>query len=181
MQEDKPLEEKPATTPQVKLIEEVLGNILDLHMRLNEFSYTKASLLIGVAGIILTLIIADILPNIKEMNIIAKVGIAVIALASQISLIINMVVIDTKIGETERKNLFYFRSFLRHYSIESYSKEISKLLKNEDYIIDQYAREIYDLSDRIIEPKYRLLKLATSILIGGIVAGSALVFASVMI
>lgn len=179
MPEDKPLEEKP-TVPQVNLLEEVLGNILDVHMRLNEFSHTKASLLIAAAGVILTLIITD-LPNIKEMNIIAKAGIGIIALTSEISLLINILVVDPKIGETKRKNLFYFKSFLRHYSIDDYSKEISKLLKNEDYIIDQYAREIYDLSNRIIEPKFKLLKLATIILIGGVVVGSAMVFASILI
>ncbi len=168
--------------PRMLLVEKVLGDILDLHLRLHEITYANASFLIGAAGVILTLLAVEVLPNSKELNLLAKGGVGVIALAAILSLAINIGIIDPKIDrKVKRKNLFYFKGFLDQYSIDGYASEVSKLLKSEDYIIEQYAKEVYDLSRNVLEPKFRLLKQAAWILLGGIVAGSILIFASLLI
>ena len=171
-----PSQEKPVA-PRL----EILQYILDLHMRLHEITYTNAYLFISATGVILTIIIALVLPNIKDFSNLAKAGITVIAIASFAALLLNIDIINPKIGKKiERKNLFYYSSFLDHCSKDEYANELSKLIKNEEHIIEQYAKEIYDLSQHVLAPKFKHLNHTANILLVGIVVGMGLILASVI-
>ena len=118
---------------------EVLQDILNLHMNLHEASYTSANFLIGMTGVLLSIIIVGAIPNLEKFTGLAKLGLAVIALASLIALIICLKVIDPIIdNKTEKKNLnlFYYKSFLSHSeNYIDYKENLSVLIKNEDSII----------------------------------------------
>lgn len=159
----------------------VLEDILDLHMRLNEISDQKAGFIMGIAGIILTIIVTGVVPDIDKINNFAKLGIAVISIGCLISLCLTIGILGPKMGERKRKDLFYYRSFLEHCTIEEYAEDLKKLLNDEDAIIEQYAKQIYSLGNLVLAPKFNRLENAAKILLLGIIIGSILVFFSVFL
>lgn len=159
----------------------VLKDILDLQMRLNVISDQKASFIMGISGIILTIIVAEILPDLDKFNFFAQIGIASIFLGCFIPLIYSIKIINPKMGERKRKDLFYYNSFLKNCKTgEVYVKDIKKLLNNEDDIIELYAMQIYDLSELVLKPKFNHLKKATNILLLGLILGSIFVVISLL-
>ena len=155
----------------------VLEDILDHQMRLNEILDKKAHFIMGIAGIILTIIVAEVLPNLDKFNDLEKIGIAIISCGCILSLILTIKIIDPIMGDRERTDLFYYKSFLKNYDTgEDYAKDLKKLLNNEDEIIKLYAMQIYDLSDLVLKPNFYLLKITSRILLIGIIVGSIFVF-----
>ena len=181
---------------QGKLNIEVFQNILDVHMNLHEATYTSANFLITITGVILTIIIAGVIPNFDG---IPHPAIVIIATASLVSLMMSLEVINPQIknempGDTpDTTNFFYYASFLPHYSpanpknpeeckekLDEFKNDISRLAKDENYIIDQYATEIYKLSYCVLKPKFKLLRLATRTFMIGIIIGFLLITAQII-
>ena len=153
----------------------VLGDILKLHMQLNATCDKKASVSLGISGVILiiTLTKMTIIFN-PDFNygIFLKMGFATTILACIVSIILSVLVILPKIVEEDRLNLFYYGSFSKMISSDEYVLEMKNLLNDREKIIEQYAKEIYDLGTLDLMKRFNLLKYSSKSLTVGLISGT---------
>ncbi len=153
----------------------LLGDILRVHMQLNDTCDKKANITLGISGIILVIMLTKVVdifkPN-SDYDIILKIGFILTVLASIISAILSIYVIyPRKIEDKSRLNLFYFGSFT-NISKDEYVSEIKNLLNDRERIATQYAEEIYDLGQSDLMPRFKTLNLASRVLVWGLIFGT---------
>jgi hypothetical protein len=172
---------KKETLP-MSLYEQVLGDILHLHMTLNEICDHKANFLLGVSGIILTIALTKISSEQTMSDPIIKFGFLIIIIATLISAILSILATKPKIGKKfKRINLFYYANFIQKLSRDEYVKEIQNLLKDKDKIEKQYAEEIYDFGCYDLAPRFKKINIAVTVLLTGLIIGTILITTSWLI
>jgi len=166
----------------ITFYEQVLGDILNLHMELNKICDNKANFLLGISGVILMIALTKISLEFTLYNLM-QLGFFIIMLASLISAILSVWVLKPKIGKGfERTNLFYYGSFTEKLSSrEDYAREIQNLLKDQDKIIKHYAEEIWDFAYYDLAPRFRTINIATTILLVGLIIGTFFIIVSLLI
>lgn len=92
----------------------VLGDILKLHMRLNETCDKKANYILGISGLILIFMLTQFLQTFNSTftyDISVKIGFIITILLTLTSAILSVFVIKPTIENADRLNLFYYGSF----------------------------------------------------------------------
>jgi len=153
----------------------VLGDILRLHMQLNATCDKKASVSLGISGVILIIALTKMTilfdPNFNN-GILLKIGFIATILACIFSVILSVLVILPKIGEENWLNLFYYGSFSKMISRDEYVLEMKNLLNDREKIIEQYAKEIYDLGTLDLMKRFKLLNFSAKSLTFGLISGT---------
>lgn len=165
--------------PSFSLSERVMHDILNLDIQLNKICDNKANYLLGISSIIITLSLSKISGFDNSIHPAQKWGFIIMCLAALISAIISVDVLKPKIGKNFKKlNLFYYANFLEKLSREEYVKQIRHLLNDKNMIEDQYASEIYDFAYYDLSSRFKKIKLATEVLLGGLVISVILIILS---
>lgn len=157
----------------------VLGDILKLHMQLNDTCDKKANFVLAISGLILIFILSQFMeffnPNIIY-DITIQIGFFITVLSALAAAILCVFVIKPKIGNTNKVNLFYYGSFCNNITKEEYEIEMKKLVKNQEDIIKHYTNEIYDLGKHDLLPRFKSVNLASKMLIISLAAGTVTSF-----
>lgn len=162
--------------------ETTLGDILNLHMQLNDTCDKKANFIFGLSGIILLISLTKLLDFINlDIHIGIKIGLVITIVTSLISAICSAYVIKPKIKNSDRINLFYYGSFCDKLTRYRYEEELQKIIKNPEELIKQYSNEIYDLGQEDLKPRFEKLNTASRILISGLIIGTSTIFISIIL
>lgn len=157
----------------------VLGDVLKLHLQLNDACDKKANFILAISGLILMFTLTQISQYLNaniEYGIAIKVGFILTISSALISAALSVFVIKPTIENSDRLNLFYYGSFCNMLTKEQYEMEMKKLVDNKEDIIKQYAYEIYELSEYDLKPRFKQLKIASKILILSLVFGTVTTF-----
>lgn len=153
----------------------VLGDILRLHMQLNATCDKKASISLGISGVILIITLTKmtiIFDPDFNYGISLKMGFVATILACIASIILSVLAILPKIVEEDRLNLFYYGSFSKMITRDEYVLEMKNLLNDGEQIIEQYAKEIYDLGALDLMKRFKLLNYSSKFLTLGLISGT---------
>ena len=140
---------------------------LDTQRRYKEHLDQKASILLGISGVIFVLSISNM----------EQIGFLVIAVFSLLSCILNVWVISFPFKK-HRRGKYGFMCYLGFYDLDfkEYGKQLKAILNSKDGLVNEYATEIYSLAEHSIKFKTKLIRNASFILSLGLVIGLVLLF-----
>jgi hypothetical protein len=144
-----------------------LRDSLSHHHNLRSGLDSKASFLVGVAGVIFGLSVN----HLKELNFL------VLAICSFIAFFLSILAVFLPFrGKIkERFSLMCWWGFTDK-DLRQYEDELRKVFDSEEKIIQEYMREIWNVVNYSIKPKTLILKWASFVLILGLLAGFVLFF-----
>jgi len=70
----------------------------------------------------------------------------------------------------------YYKAF-RRMKLDDYIKELNRIVKSDDKIIEQYAREVFDIMEHSLKIKHRLAHCASFTLTTGLILGTIILIA----
>ena len=140
---------------------------LDTQRGYKEHLDQKASILLGISGVIFVL----------SINNIEKIGFLVIAIFALLSCILNVWVISFPFKKN-RRGKFGFMCYLGFYNLDfkEYTKKLKSILDSKDGLVAEYATEIYSLAEHSIKFKTKLIRYSSFALSLGLIIGLVLFF-----
>ncbi|MFN3301469.1 MAG: Pycsar system effector family protein [Patescibacteria group bacterium] len=126
----------------------------------------KASFLMGISGVIFAL----------SMGRIEKVGFLIISLFALLALVLSVWAVSYPLPRP--KNVFSLLcwSGFRGMKDHEYEEKIKEVISSDEKIVQEYLKEIYAIAKYSIEPKARLVKLASFILSLSLILGLFFLF-----
>ena len=147
------------------------------HLKLSDIADTKANILLSVNAIILSLVIANLIPKLDNpSNDYLILPTVIFCLFSIASMILSVMATRPNITEgsfsrediEKRKvNLLFFGNF-HQMKLEDYRWAMRELIKDQQYVYDSLTMDLYFLG-RVLYRKYRLLRWTYTIFIIGMV------------
>lgn len=127
----------------------------------------KASIILGIAGVIFTL-------SVGRLN---EIQFLVLAISSFFTALLSILAIFLPFRRKikQRFGLMCWWGFL-YERFDEYKEELSKIFESEERISQEYMKEIWNLASYSLAPKSQLLKFASLILISGLLVGFVLFF-----
>ena len=157
--------------------ETTLGDILNLHMQLNDTCDKKANFNFGFSGLLLVILLTRLSDFINsDISLYTQILFFLTLIALLISAILSAFVILPKIKNLRRLNLFYYGSFCEITRYE-YEEKLKEIVKNPEELIKQYSNEIYDLGQCDLKPRFTYLIHATNLLILSWILGTLTIVA----
>ena len=147
----------------INFLRESLAHHRDLRNALDH----KASFLLAISGVIFTLSVG----RLQEMQFL------VLGIGALLAAILSVLTIFSPFRKGVRKKfgLMCWWGFSEK-SFEQYKEELDKVFTSDEEIIREFMKEIWNLGRYSLEPKTRLLRWASLILILGLLAGFILFF-----
>ncbi|MCK0145671.1 DUF5706 domain-containing protein [Arenibacter sp. F26102] len=154
------------------------------HLKLSDIADTKANILLSVNAIIISLLIANLIPKLGVPNnsylIYPTVIFVMFSIASMImSVLATRPKIENKDvveGEIKKKNTnFLFFGNFHTMEPQDFKNKIRDIIKETDTIYDSLTMDLYYLG-KVLQKKYRLLSWTYTVFIVGVVL-SVLAFA----
>lgn len=146
----------------------VLRTIQQHHVQLSTMADTKASILITISSIVLTIALS------RSNDPRLRPALLTIALSSLISLLLAIVAVLPVF--TRRRganpNLFFFGHFASM-SQEEFVAAMARTLASDEALYAAAARDIYALGVYLYRKKYRFLRLAYIALLSGFIIATA--------
>lgn len=154
------------------------------HIKLSDIADTKANILLSVNAIIISLLLANLIPRLDDPQNSYLIYPTVIFVAFSIASIIMSVlatrpkienenVVDDDLAKKDTNYLF----FGNFYSLElkDFKQKINEIIKSKESIYDSLTMDLYFLG-KVLKKKYQLLRWTYTIFIVGIIL-SVLAFA----
>jgi len=144
-----------------------LRDSLSHHYELRNAMDQKASFLSALAGVIFGLSVS----HLRDLHFL------ILAIASFFTVFISIMIVCLPYrGKiTNKLGLLCWWGFLGK-NFKEYQDELDKVFSSEKNIAEEYELEIWNLANYSLKPKSKLLKLASFILIFGLLAGFVLFF-----
>jgi predicted metal-dependent HD superfamily phosphohydrolase len=145
------------------------------HLKLSEMADHKASILISVNSIIISVILGVLVRKLQEEPFLEIPTILFLAVAVTV-IVISILATRPQLGsgkfttkdvQDKKTNLLFFGNFYKA-SYEEYSTAMQSLMVDTDYLYDSLVKDIYYLAV-VLGRKYRLIRLAYNIFMFGIV------------
>lgn len=145
--------------------ETTLGDILNVHMQLNDTCDKKANYIFGFSGLLFLILLTTLSDFIhSDISFYIRIGLILTFITLLSSAILSALVILPKIKNSNRFNVFYYGSFC-YKTRRQYEEKLKRTLKNPEELIEQYSNEIYDLGKYDLIPRFTYLIHATNMLI----------------
>jgi len=165
--QNQPLQEEPLI-PRL-LASNALRANLSKHMDLNKMADSKASMIMTVASLIITI-------TLTQYDKLALVTTLLLAGSGIMAVVFSILAIIPPWHVTDHTNLFYFRSF-SGLSEEEFKSQFSTTITDRKKLYDAYLHEIYYLGKYRLTRKYGLIRNGLwSLLIGLLSATASVVF-----
>jgi hypothetical protein len=162
---------------QEKAIDTMLKTTLNNHSNLSRFVDNKASILLSVNAIIISVSLSTIIPKLDNAaNAHLIIPTLILIVFSVISIICAILATRPRItkgsftrNEVDEKkaNLLFFGNFYKM-PYEDYNWAMNELMKDREYIYNSMIKDLYHLG-LVLEKKYRLLRVTYNIFMFGIV------------
>ena len=145
----------------------LLRDSLTLHNSLRSSLDQKASLLVAITAVIFGLSVIRL----------DSVNFLVLAICSFVTLVLAIFVVFLPFRgkRNERFSLLCWWGFAKK-DFDQYKKGLNDVFASDDTIANEYMREIWTLMHYSIKPKSKILRLASFILVFGLLTGFILSF-----
>lgn len=147
------------------------------HLKLSDIADTKANILLSVNAIIISLMLANLIPKLDDPQndyLIYPAGIFVIFSVASMVLSVMATRPNVTSGEftkedVEQKkvNLLFFGNFHKM-ELKEYEWAIMEMIKDQDYVYKSLTKDLYFLGV-VLNRKYRLLRLTYTIFMFGMI------------
>lgn len=136
------------------------------HIQLSQLADGKANTLISINGVIISIVIALVAPQLETLGGVVAPSLALLV-GCTISLIFSVIAsrprLNRKIKSPESIhpediNLLFFGDFL-NISAEQFTLSMRELMRDRQSVYDKMVHEIYSMG-RVLEKKYHRLQLA---------------------
>jgi hypothetical protein len=157
------MSKKQAPSQEVKL--ETMKSIYEHNYNLIELADNKATAILTVNGVMLTVILAFVglkgdFFDVSDAIDIASIVILILYLVSCIvSLVFSILTISPlqKTGITKPKHVYYYVNILDHSNVDEYNIELQNVLSDFSSIEEGFAEQIYSISV-VNRRKYKFVK-----------------------
>lgn len=147
------------------------------HIKLSDIADTKANILLSVNAIIISLLLANLLPKLDTPSnsylIYPTVIFVLFSIASMIMSVLatrpkvdNAEVVENEINRKDTNYLF-FGNF-HTMNVKDFKSKIRDIIKSQDTIYDSLSMDLFYLG-KVLQEKYRLLRWTYTIFIIGII------------
>ncbi|MFD0933130.1 Pycsar system effector family protein [Psychroflexus salinarum] len=147
------------------------------HLKLSDIADTKANILLSVNAIIISLALANIIPKLDNpSNEHLMIPTLVLICFSVAAIILSILSTRPNVtsGEFTKEqvksrdvNILFFGNFHKM-SFENYLWGVKEIMKDKDYVYEALVKDLYFLG-KVLERKYRLLRLTYTIFMAGII------------
>ena len=147
------------------------------HMKLSDIADTKANILLSVNAIIISLLLANLVPILDDpSNTYLLIPTSIFILFSIASMVLSVLATRPNVTETdfdvdnlekEKINLLFFGNFER-IPIESFKNAIKRTVESKDAIYEMLTMDLYYLGS-VLSRKYRILRWTYTIFMIGII------------
>ncbi len=147
------------------------------HLKLSDIADTKANILLSVNAIIISLMLANLIPKLDDPNndyLIYPAGIFVIFSVASMVMSVLATRPNVTSGEFNKEdvkqkkvNLLFFGNFHKM-ELKEYEWAIMELIKDQDYVYTSLTKDLYFLGV-VLNRKYRLLRWTYTIFMFGMI------------
>lgn len=147
------------------------------HIKLSDIADTKANILLSVNAIIISLALANIIPKLDNpSNEHLMIPTLVLICFSVAAIILSILSTRPNVtsGEFTKEqvenrdvNILFFGNFHKM-SFDNYLWGVKEIMKDKDYVYEALVKDLY-LLGKVLERKYRLLRLTYTIFMAGII------------
>ena len=147
------------------------------HIKLSDIADTKANILLSVNAIIISLLLANLLPKLDSpSNSYLIYPTAIFVLFSIASMIMSVLATRPKVDNTQlveedikkkETNFLFFGNF-HSLELKDFKAKLKEIIKNKESIYDSLSMDLYYLG-KVLQQKYRLLRWTYTIFIIGII------------
>ena len=158
-------------------IQTLFRTTLRNHMKLSDIADTKANILLSVNAIIISLALANIIPkldNPSNEHLLIPTLILICFSVAAIILSILSTRPNVTSGEFTKEqvknrdvNILFFGNFHKM-DFDSYLWGVKEIMKDKDFVYEALVKDLY-LLGKVLERKYRLLRLTYTIFMVGII------------
>jgi predicted metal-dependent HD superfamily phosphohydrolase len=158
-------------------IQTLFRTTLRNHLKLSDIADTKANILLSVNAIIISLALANIIPkldNPSNQHLMIPTLILICFSVAAIILSILSTRPNVTSGEFTKEqvkkrdvNILFFGNFHKM-TFENYLWGVKEILKDKDYVYEALVKDLY-LLGKVLERKYRLLRITYTIFMAGII------------
>jgi len=162
---------------KVEAMEYFMNDVFQNHILSKNHLDTKINWLLGISGLIMSILLPYIVKNDVSLS---RIGLLVMAFTAMITFFICLLSFElprflTKDAPEEDSVMFYNRA-TAHSSAQIYD-ELKKINSYDD-LLKEYAITIYNLTERNIKIKNKLFKYATRTLFTGLTVGFVIIILS---
>ncbi|MBZ9628468.1 DUF5706 domain-containing protein [Psychroflexus sp. CAK1W] len=147
------------------------------HLKLSDIADTKANILLSVNAIIISLALANIIPKLDNpSNEHLMIPTLVLICFSVAAIILSILSTRPNVTsgeftkdqvENRDVNILFFGNFHKM-SFDNYLWGVKEIMKDKDYVYEALVKDLY-LLGKVLERKYRLLRLTYTIFMAGII------------
>jgi predicted metal-dependent HD superfamily phosphohydrolase len=147
------------------------------HLKLSDIADTKANILLSVNAIIISLALANIIPKLDNpSNEHLMIPTLILICFSVAAIILSILSTRPNVTsgeftkeqvETRDVNILFFGNFHKM-NFEDYLWGVKEIMKDKDYVYEALIKDLY-LLGKVLERKYRLLRLTYTIFMAGII------------
>ena len=158
-------------------IETMFRVTLKNHIKLSDIADTKANILLSVSAIILSIALSSLFPKLdKPSNYYLIYPTLIFLFITVVTMIFSILSTRPKVTSGEftqedivkkKVNLLFFGNFHKM-SLEDFQDGMQEIMKDRDYLYKSLMKDLYFLG-LVLEKKYRLLRIAYTIFMVGIV------------
>jgi len=147
------------------------------HMKLSDIADTKANILLSVGAITLSIALSMLFPKLdKPDNYYLIYPTIIFLLTTVVTIIFSIMATRPKVTsgkftqediDAKKVNILFFGNFYKM-SLEAFQKGMTEIMNDRDYLYETLMKDLYFLGI-VLEKKYRLLRIAYTIFMVGII------------
>lgn len=147
------------------------------HIKLSDIADTKANILLSVNAIIISLVLANLIPKLDNpSNTYLIYPTIVFLIFSIISMVLSIIAtrpnvtsgkFNKKDVEEKKVNLLFFGNFHKM-KLEDFEWAMGQMMKDKDYLYSSMTKDLYFLG-KVLNKKYKILRITYTIFMVGMV------------
>ncbi len=165
---NEPIQDEPLI-PRLLATNALRAN-LSKHMDLNKMADSKASMIMTVASLVITI-------TLTQYDKLGLIAIMLLAGSGILAVIFSILAIIPPLHVSDHTNLFYFRSF-SDLSEEEFKEKFKATITDREKLYDAYLHEIYYLGKHRLTRKYGLIRNGVWSLLFGLISSTVAVIIS---
>jgi len=164
----------------IEIEENPLATLLGTHVSLHERIYSSTEILLVVTSIIFSITAGMLLDKFSVLTTLMKAATMVLITSSALTLIICLFILRPQLKYKKGGTEFYYMDIFSRFTKKEYCEELYSILKSDEKTIKFFVDELYEIGQKVLYPSYEKIKMATEVLIGGIIISAALFLLSVI-
>ncbi|WP_435623634.1 Pycsar system effector family protein [Flagellimonas sp.] len=147
------------------------------HLKLSDIADTKANILLSVNAIIISLVLANLIPKLDNpSNTYLIYPTLIFIVFSVVSMVLSILATRPNVTsgkftkkdvEDKKVNLLFFGNFHKM-SLDDYEWALQELVKDKEYVYSSLTKDLYFLG-LVLDKKYKILRLTYNIFMVGMI------------